>query len=103
MIRRLKLIPEAREELHEAAAWYESRRRGLGHEFRNEVNDALGRIAEGPGRFVLVPNVPFVIAARQCHLPRFPYSVVFVDLGDRIRVLAIAHQKREPGYWHGRH
>ena len=32
-------------------------------------------------------------------LPRFPYAVIFMDLGTEIRVLAVAHAKRRPGYW----
>jgi hypothetical protein len=29
----------------------------------------------------------------------FPYHVVFLQLRDRISVLAIAHDRRRPGYW----
>jgi len=32
-------------------------------------------------------------------LPRFPYAMIFMDLGTEIRVLAVAHAKRRPGYW----
>ena len=103
MKRTVRLLPEAREELRDAASWYENRREGLGFELRNETNDALARIAEAPGRFAMVDDVASDIHARQRHLRRFPYSIVFVEDGDRIRVLAIAHQRRAPGYWHGRH
>jgi len=39
---------------------------------------------------------------RRALLPRFPYAVIFMDLGEHIRVLAVAHAKRRPGYWLGR-
>lgn len=32
-------------------------------------------------------------------LIRFPYSILYVIEPDRIRVVAVAHQKRRPGYW----
>lgn len=32
-------------------------------------------------------------------LHRFPYTVVYVELDDRIWVVAVAHQHRRPGYW----
>ena len=35
-------------------------------------------------------------------LIRFPYSILHVIEPDRIRVVAVAHQKRRPGYWNYR-
>jgi hypothetical protein len=32
-------------------------------------------------------------------LPRFPYGVVFVELTKEVRIVAVAHAKRRPGYW----
>jgi toxin ParE1/3/4 len=42
--------PEARLEYREAAAFYESRRPGLGAAFTVEVEDTIGRILEAPER-----------------------------------------------------
>jgi hypothetical protein len=28
-----------------------------------------------------------------------PYSVAFIELASAIRVVAIAHERRRPGYW----
>lgn len=33
---------------------------------------------------------------------RFPYSVVYHLSGEVIRVIAVAHQSRRPGYWRGK-
>lgn len=35
-------------------------------------------------------------------LRRFPYRVVFEELEDEVRVLAVAHKGRDPGFWLGR-
>jgi len=35
-------------------------------------------------------------------LTRFPYSLIYTESGDEIRILAVAHHSRRPGYWRGR-
>lgn len=35
-------------------------------------------------------------------LRRFPYSIVYYLRDSDIRVLAVAHQRRRPGFWQGR-
>lgn len=39
---------------------------------------------------------------RRMRLDRFPYTVHYRFDGDEVRVLAVAHQRRRPGYWHRR-
>jgi hypothetical protein len=39
---------------------------------------------------------------RRALLHQFPYSVAFLPLATDLRVLAIAHLHRRPGYWRGR-
>ena len=41
-------------------------------------------------------------ATRRFPLRRFPYSIIYQVKADELRVLAIAHQRRRPGYWTGR-
>lgn len=53
-----------------------------------------------PGcRMLSRPQQPRDLVIRRALLPRFPYAVVFMDLGAEIRVLAAAHARRRPGYW----
>ena len=35
-------------------------------------------------------------------LRRFPYSIIYQPRPDEVRVIALAHQSRSPGYWRGR-
>ncbi|MBI2498109.1 MAG: hypothetical protein HYV75_09465 [Opitutae bacterium] len=37
--------------------------------------------------------------ARRHFGPRFPYAVVYIDLPDRVWVVAVMHFKQQPGYW----
>jgi hypothetical protein len=36
---------------------------------------------------------------RKFVLPRYPYSLYFEVVGDTVNVLAVAHNRRLPGYW----
>jgi hypothetical protein len=33
---------------------------------------------------------------------RFPYHVIYLETATQIWILAIAHDRRKPGYWHPR-
>lgn len=85
----------------EAARWYESHRSGLGIDFLDAVDEAVDRILEMPGMGSPVPGVPDD-AIRRRAVRRFPYHVVYLELRDRLQVLAVAHDRRRPGYWAGR-
>lgn len=90
---------EAEEELFQAASWYEGQRESLGFEFLGEVRAAQARVRAAPRTFGLVTSVPAELRARRCPVGRFPYALVFIELADEVRVLAVAHNRRRPGYW----
>lgn len=46
-----------------------------------------------------MPGVMAAVPARRAPVPRFPYTVVYLVVGDAICVVAIAHERRRPGYW----
>lgn len=91
------LLPEAEEDLSDAAAFLEQRVDGLGDRLVAEVEHALDRLAENP--YVgphLGPDV------RKLRVRRFPYNLVYRVLPDRVLVLAVAHHRRRRRFWHGR-
>lgn len=100
MTKPLRFDDEATEEMNAAAEWYEVRRENLGIEFVGEVRQALATIASAPESWTLIPEVDERV--RRFQLRRFPYAVVYLDLPSELRVLAIAHMSREPGYWRKR-
>ena len=93
---------EASSELEEAALWYEGQCDGLGVAFLASVDRALDHIARWPQAGAPVPDVPQDLAVRRVPINRFPYHVVYLELPDAIRILAVAHDRREPRYWHPR-
>jgi len=93
---------EAEDELAAAVAWYESQRPGLGLDLVEAVEDTISRIGEAPLQFPLHPSIPSNLGVRNCPVKRFPYSVAFLDLPTEIRILALTHARRRPGYWRSR-
>lgn len=102
MTRGVRFLPEATQELVDAALWYEGRRVGLGAEFLESVETALAMIARWPNAAPRAPFVPEFFNIRRTPVSRFPYGIVYVTDAELIRVLAIAHDARQPFYWSGR-
>jgi toxin ParE1/3/4 len=87
--------PEAEAELEAASDYYDDQRAGLGAEFEAEVQEAVERVARMPQAFPLHGST----GLRKCVVPRFPYTVFFVELEDSVWIAAVAHQRRRPDYW----
>ncbi len=102
MIRPFRPEPEATAELEAAALWYNSRRPGLGVEFIEAFDHVLEQIDRWPEIGPVVPGVPADIPARRFPLTRFPYYVAYMEWDQVIRILAVAHDRRKPGYWFSR-
>src|SRR5688572_1863294 len=86
----------ARVEIDDALARSRARNPVRASLFERTINEAMATIAANPQAVAVVSRR----GDRQYVLKRrFPYSVVYVDDPDMIRVVAFAHHKRRPGYW----
>jgi len=93
---------EADAEYRDAGRWYEERRAGLGVEFFDAVDTALDQIVRLPHAGARVPRVPVDLPVRRAPVQRFPYHVIYLETKATIRILAVAHDRRRPGYWKSR-
>ena len=93
---------EADAEYREAGRWYDARQAGLGIEFFDEVDATIRRILDFPQSGARVPQIPSDLPVRRVAVTRFPYHVVYLEPAPTLRILAIAHDRRKPGYWKGR-
>jgi toxin ParE1/3/4 len=97
---RVRLHPEARNELRVAALWYDARHAGLGDELLSEVGAALERVAESPHSFPLWTSTGATgVPIRRAVIHRFPYVLAFEVYAAEALVLAVAHARRRPLYW----
>lgn len=90
--------PDAETELTEAAIYYGEARMGLAESFISEVERTADFITRHPSFGVLVAEDNI----RRVRVRRFPYSLIYRVLSDRVRILAVAHHRRQPLYWYGR-
>ena len=97
MIESISFHELAESELNEAAAYYESQVGGLGIASLAEVEHATSLIRLNPESS---PRILKVI--RRKILRRFPYNILYSVVGNSVRIVAIANQKRRPYYWLGR-
>ena len=88
---------KARIEFDEAFDWYERQHQGLGIEFAARVQAVFDSITAMPEM-----HAPVYRDARKALARPFPYSVIYRISGNRVVVLAVFHNKRDPGLWQSR-
>ena len=93
---------EADQEYREAGRWYDARVAGLGLDFLDEVDATLRHVVAFPQAGSQVPRVSNDLPVRRLAVKRFPYHVIYLVSADAVRVLAVAHDRRRPGYWRDR-
>jgi plasmid stabilization system protein ParE len=99
---RVRFEDEADQEYRLAGRWYEERRQNLGFEFFDAVDETIERILALPRSGTRVPLLPPDLPVRRLGVTRFPYHVVYLETNSDLRILAIAHDRRKPGYWKSR-
>lgn len=88
---------EAESDLIDAADWYRSIAPGLGLRFLNQVSDSIARIEFMPEMFAKVRG-----DLRRVRVRRFPYGVFYRVFNDRIEIIAVMHNRRNPTVWQSR-
>ncbi len=86
--------PEASAEFLEAIAYFEERRTGLGLDLAAEVKTAIERVIAAPQSWPAIEG-----PIRRCLVHRFPYGILCFIEPAGIRILAVMHLLRSPGYW----
>jgi plasmid stabilization system protein ParE len=91
------ILPDAEAEIAAAFAWYLERNPQAADAFRSEVFDVIDSLREAPTKWKMTED-----GARRRVLRHFPYTVYFDVEDEAVFVLAVAHQRRLPGYWQQR-
>ncbi|HEV8368277.1 MAG TPA: type II toxin-antitoxin system RelE/ParE family toxin [Pyrinomonadaceae bacterium] len=94
---RVRLHPEARAELRDARRWYYDRSPLSATAFAHAVDHAVSGIVGSPTQYPLSDH-----GTRKVILQRFPFNIFYLTVESEIVIVAVAHQKRRPGYWSSR-
>ena len=93
-----RLHPEAASDLRQAAEYYRERAgTALAQAFLAEFESSIQLLLQHP-----LLGARWLQGKRRLVMTRFPYTIVYFVAGQEIRVLAVAHQSRRPGYWRRR-
>ena len=94
---RIEIDPRALAEASEAQARYAAIHPRIGDDFAQTVQVALLRIQQEPLLYQTLTR-----RSRRCVLRGFPYTIVYELHPGFLRVIALMHQSRKPGYWRRR-
>lgn len=101
-MRRIWYHTAASDEAEQAAEWYSNVQPVLGRDFEQELALAISLLQRKPIPSVPHPRIAAKYGIRRLILRRFPYDLVFVERGEGIMIIALAHHSRRPGYWRTR-
>ncbi|MFZ3122095.1 MAG: type II toxin-antitoxin system RelE/ParE family toxin [Thermodesulfovibrionales bacterium] len=90
-------LPEAEQEMLEAARYYESQATYLGIDFLSEIERDVNSIAELPMTWPVIES-----ELRRRLVRRFPLGILYRIEPEEIVIVAVAHLRRKPGYWRER-
>ncbi|MDP1733570.1 MAG: type II toxin-antitoxin system RelE/ParE family toxin [Sulfuritalea sp.] len=92
---KLVVAPAALAELHDAAAFYMLKANAeLGLAFVAEFERTANFVLDNP-----LLGAVFRGTRRRYIFRRFPYSIIYQVTAEELRILAVAHHRRRPGYW----
>jgi len=80
-----------------AHAWYARQSLAAADGLYRELLPALNRVQRQPR---LYP--PHIYGTQRLVLHRYPFSIVYRELVDKIQIIAVAHARRKPAYWSNR-
>jgi toxin ParE1/3/4 len=93
----LDFFEDAASEIEADRAWYRQRSESAEAGFLRELDHAIQQVTDSSEQW---PR--YLAGTRRYVFPTYPYSVVYFVEGDIIRIVAVAHDNRRPGYWRKR-
>lgn len=94
--------PEAWAEFISDVEWYDAREADVGERFESAVRGAIDAAVDSPESWAVWRDWDRQRVVRSKSVSGFPYRVVYFVDDDLLRIVAVAHAKRRPGYWRER-
>jgi Plasmid stabilisation system protein. len=92
-----EFLPLAETELDEAVAYYEAVEQGKGYELFKRIQEAIEQIRQFPESAPISRGSVRSIIIQP--IQRWSFTLHYRATSSVIRILAVAHQKRQPFYW----
>ncbi|HYR11519.1 MAG TPA: type II toxin-antitoxin system RelE/ParE family toxin [Longimicrobium sp.] len=89
-----EITDEAEADYRSAVAFYADDSKEAARAFAQEFRAVIALLRERP-----LIGTPHLEGTRRKVLSRFPFSVIYDVLSDRVGVIAVAHHSRDPEYW----
>jgi plasmid stabilization system protein ParE len=92
--------PKAVEDLQRAADWYRSQDDGphLLARFERAVTREVEHVSRAPERWPVARG----LHRQKVFVGSFPYALIYRAQAQTVFIVAVAHQRRRPGYWRDR-
>jgi plasmid stabilization system protein ParE len=90
----VRLHPLAADELEAVRRWYHERNPEAAAAFLADIDSAILAVTEAPQRW---PRIH--VKYRRYIMRNFQFNVVYFILLASIEIIAVAHDRRRPGYW----
>ena len=90
----VEFIEPASIELDDAIEYYNLQSTGLGEKFLDEVLETIELISHFPQLWSRNTE-----NTRKAVLRKYPFNLIYSLFEDKIYIIAVAHQNREPEYW----
>lgn len=98
-MKRVEFDPAARAELARSVDRYEREYPGRGLRLGAAVERATRAAAATPSAGSPFRGVPERFDVRRRMVRSFPFSIAYCVRGDVVRVIAVVHDRRPPGFW----
>lgn len=92
---RIRYHSQAREEMFDAASYYEAQADGLGVRFLDEIDKAVSDISRRPNSWPITKHR----TRKRILVSPFPYSIHYLPRNNEVVIIAVAHQSRHTEYW----
>jgi plasmid stabilization system protein ParE len=101
-LKRARLLPAASDEVDRALGWYAREAPHRLAAFADALDATLLSIGRMPESCPIVELLEHGPVVRRGAVRGFPWGMFFVEAGTEVVVIAVAHARREPGYWRDR-
>jgi plasmid stabilization system protein ParE len=93
-----EFLPPARDDFDESYAWYHERDTDAAERFTVAIDEAVAKLCGNPTLGIRLDDDHCFYRLKKS----YPFYLVYRTESTKLVVVAIAHNRRAPGYWKGR-